>query len=84
MRVWAGCAHVGEHNARVLHYSVEPPLRSAELRLQIETPGGAAFITDPLAVDADGRGAFALGRTLLDTEGVHSATLIACQSEAGN
>ena len=81
MRVWAGCAHVGEHNARVLHYSVEPPLRSAELRLQIETPGGAAFITDPLAVDAGGRGAFALGRTLLDTEGVLQAQLRAILPE---
>lgn len=81
MRVWAGCAHVGEHNARVLHYSVEPPLRSAELRLQIETPSGAAFITDPLAVDADGRGAFALGRTLLDTEGVLQAQLRAILPE---
>lgn len=81
MRVWAGCAHVGEHNARVLHYSVEPSLVSAELRLQIETPSGAAFITDPLAVDADGRGAFALGRTLLDAEGVLQAQLRAILPE---
>lgn len=81
MRVWAGCAHVGEHNARVLHYSVEPSLVSAELRLQIETPSGAAFITDPLAVDADGRGTFALGRTLLDAEGVLQAQLRAILPE---
>ena len=81
MIVWAGCAHVGEHNARVLHYYVEPALLDAELRLQIETPGGAAYITDPLAVDADGRGVFALGRTLLDAEGVLQAQLRAILPE---
>jgi len=45
----------------------------------ITTPGGVE-----LTVEVQLRERFDIVNKLMDTEGVHNATLIACQSEAGN
>lgn len=49
------------------------------LRSKTVTPGGVE-----LTVEVQLRERFDIVNKLMDTEGVHNATLIACQSEAGN
>lgn len=54
-------------------------IKVQRLRSKTVTPGGVE-----LTVEVQLRERFDIVNKLLDTEGVHSATLIACQSEAGN
>ena len=72
----------------VAHYDAEAEedvmsfirrIKVQRLRSKTVTPGGVE-----LTVEVQLRERFDIVNKLLDTEGVHSATLIACQSEAGN
>ena len=54
-------------------------IKVQRLRSKTVTPGGVE-----LTVEVQLRERFDIVNKLLDTEGVHTATLIACQSEAGN
>ena len=54
-------------------------IKVQRLRSKTVTPGGVE-----LTVEVQLRERFDIVNKLLDTEGVHNATLIACQSEAGN
>ena len=54
-------------------------IKVQRLRSKTVTPGGIE-----LTVEVQLRERFDIVNKLLDTEGVHNATLIACQSEAGN
>ena len=72
----------------VTHYdaSVEEEVMAFIRRIKVQrlrsktfTPGGVE-----LTVEVQLRERFDIVNKLLDTEGVHNATLIACQSEAGN
>ena len=54
-------------------------IKTQRLRSKTVTPGGIE-----LTVEVQLRERFDVVNKLLDTEGVHNATLIACQSEAGN
>ena len=72
----------------VTHYDAEAEdevmafikrIKVQRLRSKTVTPGGIE-----LTVEVQLRERFDIVNKLLDTEGVHNATLIACQSEAGN
>ena len=72
----------------VAHYDAEAEnevmsfvrrIKVQRLRSKTVTPGGVE-----LTVEVQLRERTDIVNTLLDTNGVHSATLIACQSEAGN
>ena len=72
----------------VTHYDaeVEPEVMDFIRRIKVQrlrsktvTPGGVE-----LTVEVQLRERFDIVNKLMDTEGVHNATLIACQSEAGN
>ena len=54
-------------------------IKVQRLRSKTVTPGGVE-----LTVEVQLRERFDIVNKLMDTEGVHNATLIACQSEAGN
>ena len=54
-------------------------IKVQRLRSKTVTPGGVE-----LTVEVQLRERFDIVNKLLDTQGVHTATLIACQSEAGN
>ena len=54
-------------------------IKVQRLRSKTVTPGGVE-----LTVEVQLRERFDIVNKLMDTDGVHSATLIACQSEAGN
>ena len=54
-------------------------IKVQRLRSKTVTPGGVE-----LTVEVQLRERFDIVNKLLDTQGVHNATLIACQSEAGN
>ena len=54
-------------------------IKVQRLRSKAVTPGGVE-----LTVEVQLRERFDIVNKMLDTEGVHNATLIACQSEAGN
>ena len=72
----------------VAHYDLEAEesvmefvrrIKVQRLRSKTVTPGGVE-----LTVEVQLRERFDIVNKLLDTQGVHNATLIACQSEAGN
>ena len=72
----------------VAHYDAEAEedvmsfirrIKVQRLRSKTVTPGGVE-----LTVEVQLRERFDIVNKLLDTQGVHNATLIACQSEAGN
>lgn len=72
----------------VTHYDAEAEtevmdfirrIKVQRLRSKTVTPGGVE-----LTVEVQLRERFDIVNKLMDTEGVHNATLIACQSEAGN
>ena len=72
----------------VTHYDAEAEeevmafirrIKVQRLRSKTVTPGGVE-----LTVEVQLRERFDIVNRLLDTQGVHNATLIACQSEAGN
>ena len=72
----------------VTHYDAEAEesvmefvrrIKVQRLRSKTVTPGGVE-----LTVEVQLRERFDIVNKLLDTQGVHNATLIACQSEAGN
>ena len=72
----------------VAHYDAEAEesvmefvrrIKVQRLRSKTVTPGGVE-----LTVEVQLRERFDIVNKLLDTQGVHTATLIACQSEAGN
>ena len=72
----------------VTHYEAEAEedvmefvrrIKVQRLRSKTVTPGGVE-----LTVEVQLRERFDIVNKLLDTQGVHNATLIACQSEAGN
>ena len=72
----------------VVHYDAEVEnevmefvrrIKVQRLRSKAVTPGGVE-----LTVEVQLRERFDIVNKLLDTSGVHNATLIACQSEAGN
>lgn len=72
----------------VVHYDEEAEgdvmglvrrIKVSRLRSKAVTPGGVE-----LTVEVQLKERFDIVNKMLDTEGVHNATLIACQSEAGN
>ena len=54
-------------------------IKVSRLRSKAVTPGGVE-----LTVEVQLKERFDIVNKMLDTEGVHNATLIACQSETGN